>query len=147
MMFSQEEQRFTNLLCEYWNKIKGDRRYPDVSDIRRDDIVDIWEHCFIIEHVAGKYTIAHLGGAIKEAYESDLNIASDGPIISFDDVENIQEYLDEVLESGEAVIEQSECDDLNGNKVKFRQCFLPLGANSDKVDAVIGALRYKIVEV
>ncbi|MBQ4874711.1 MAG: PAS domain-containing protein [Rickettsiaceae bacterium H1] len=144
-MFAEGERRFTNLLCEYWNELRGDRAYPDLREVNRDHLSDVWDYCFIVKYVDNKYKVVHIGEGIKDAYESDLNIASDAPIIQFDNIENIECYLEEVLESGEAVIEESECYDLKGNKIKFRQCFLPLGKNEEMVDGVIGALRYKIV--
>ena len=139
-----EERRFTNLLCEYWNKLRGDNHHPDLSKVKQEDLGDIWEYCFIVKYNNNKYEIAHIGEGIKEAYETDLNIAIDAPIIQFGDVENIKYYLDEVVENMEAVIEESECYDLDGNTIKFRQCFLPLGRDNNTVDAIIGVLRYKI---
>lgn len=139
-----EERRFTNLLCEYWNELRGERHHPRLDEIQPEQINDIWDHCFIVHYTDNKYKILHIGDTISEAYESDLNIASDAPIIQLNNLDNIQFYLDEVIESTEAIIEESECYDLDGNTIKFRQCFLPLGNDEKTVSAVIGALRYKI---
>lgn len=138
------ERRCTNLLCEYWDEIRGNRHHPDLADIHQEQLTDIWEDCFIVKYLGGQYEIKHIGEAIKEAYESDLNIAIDAPLIQFNNLDNIKDYLDEVIENTEAIIEESECDDLDGNTIKFRQCFLPLGPNDHTVNAIIGALRYKI---
>ncbi len=143
-MYITEERRFTNLLCEYWNEIRGERHHPSLSQIEQEHISDIWEHCFIVKHANNSYEVIYLGDEIKEANRHALNISSDAPIIQFDDVENIRHYLDEVIESMEAVIDESECFDLEGNMIKFRYCCLPLGESDNSVDAIIGVTRYKI---
>lgn len=143
-MLNTEERRFTNVLCEYWNELRGDRHHPSLAEVQKNKLSDIWDHCFIVGYLASKYEIVHVGGAIKDVCAADFRIANDAPIIHFNNIENIKCYLDEVIESTEAVIEESECYDLEGNTVKFRQCFLPLGKNENIVDAVLGVMRYKV---
>ena len=142
-MLYNKERRCTNLLCEYWENLRGNRLYPDTSEIEPEQLSNIWDYCFIVKYASDQYIIQHVGNAIIQAYENDLNIA-DAPIIQFDNVDNIQYFLDEVVESKEPLVEQSEwCNPEENEVVKFRQCFLPLGPDENTVKAIIGAIRYK----
>ncbi len=138
-----KERRYTNLLCEYWNKVKGDRNFPDLSEIEVEHLSDIWDYCFVIKYSDGKYQVEHVGESIINPHDHDFNL-TDIPIIQLDNIENIQYFLDEVLESREPCIEQSEWYSPDGILIKFRQCFLPLGSDENTINAIIGAVRYKI---
>lgn len=144
------ERRVTNQVCDYWNKLKGGKgklKYPRKSDIDPEDIINIFAHCVIIDRIIEngivKYEFFHLGEKIKQFHKEDLFRETFIPFIS-PNIETFKEYLDEVCETGEPIIEESEATNINQEEVKFRQCLLPLSSDDNEIAGVLGALSCKL---
>ncbi|UAT43052.1 PAS domain-containing protein [Anaplasmataceae bacterium AB001_6] len=140
------ERRIINRLRDYWNKVRKDRLYPSIDDIDLEELSDIWDdYGFLIKiNYSDKkgmtdYQLTHIGKKIVDLHK-EHNFEYNIPIIS-EDLEGIVSYIESVIDSKDSVIDESEAETME-YVLKFRQCFLPLGKNDNKVDQIIGAFNY-----
>ena len=140
------ERRITNQVCEYWKEIKKDRTYPKKSDIDFEEIVELLPYCVIIKitptNKEVKYEYDHLGDMVDKFYNEGVFAETFVQFVS-PEIETFEEYLEEVYDSGEPIIEHSHTIDINQNSVKFRQCILPLSDNGKEINAVLCAINCK----
>ncbi|MDH5796453.1 MAG: PAS domain-containing protein [Anaplasmataceae bacterium] len=143
------EKRTTNKLCSYWSSIRGNRNYPNKLDIDFDDIEEIKEYCFIlsIKEVGNKmeYKFDYIGSTLHEIFEQEQHqvLSINYSIISLNP-ESALESIDEVMESGYPVINETQTIVDDGNELSFRQCFLPLSDNNKDINSILGTFRCKI---
>ncbi len=140
-------KRIHERLKEYWDKIRGDRKYPGENEIRPHDIGDIWDSCFLI-HVDNDamekgFKYAYLGLSLIEAYGDDLtgheicdHIVSPGSELM------VQEFH-KVVDSGEPVVDENSFTNSKNMLVKYRSIMLPLGSSPEKVEYIIGGMKWK----
>ncbi len=137
--------RITNILMRHWGNIRGTRVLPAESELDPAILEGILDNCFLIRAEGipeGKYHYKYLGKNVMNAYGSDLTKRQGN------DKENPLTYkkkIEQVLESKLPVIDEGEFVNVQGHLVKYRLCLVPLGTG-DKVDSILGGMRFKIIE-
>jgi hypothetical protein len=134
------ERRITLRLLAYWEKLRGDRPMPSESDIRSEDILDLWDSCLLIpvkNLVRQDYTYTYMGPGIAEAFKLCL---------SGDNTHRLERGYARVIATMKPVLEEGEFKSGPGEVIKYRQCLLPVGDDGE-VKAVFGGMRYKIFAV
>ena len=141
------ERRVTKQVCEYWNSIKGDHKYPKKSDISRGDILEFLPYCVIVDILVENgnvaYNISYVGENIKKFHDEGVFSETFVPFIS-PNVDTCEEYFDEVYETGEPIVDSSEAMSISQEEIKFRQCLLPLSDNGSDVTGILGVLSCKL---
>ncbi len=147
-MHNTRELRYHERLQDYWDRIRGDRRFPAESEINPDDLPDIWPSCFLvsIDNVTRRhgYRYSYLGESLMEAYGDDLsNPDVAHRLVSAVDAPMVHKF-DEVLRTGDVVIDESEFVNLKRLNIRYRTCLLPLGPEGRAITHIIGCMRWKM---
>lgn len=144
-MSNNKEQRLTVILEGYWNKIRGDRDFPDESDFKPEDVKHIWNNCFLIDVKDGydgkgfKYTF--LGQELIDAYGDDIS-QEEVHVLVEPTKQRIVEKVKETIEARAPIHDESEFINANSITVRYRKIFLPLGRHGE-VRYVVGGMRWK----
>ena len=143
----QNERRLPVQLLNYWDEIRGIRRFPSENDIHPEDILHLWDHCYLIQvndlEKRQRVDFTYLGSEILKTYREHLSEEDAADIISPGSSRLAQNFRS-VIESGSPVMQSGEFIIANGNTIRFRQCLLPLGLTDDKVEAIFGCARLKV---
>lgn len=134
-------------LQQYWEELRGNRPFPAESELDPDDILDIWDSCFLIsiDDVTRRlgYRYSYLGSALIEAYGDDIK----NPDVALRLISTaslpIVKRFDEVVARQHPVIDESEFINLKHLKVRYRTCLVPLG-QSGHVTHILGCMRWKL---
>lgn len=143
-----QERRITQRLMSYWTELKGNRPFPDETEIKPEELQDIWDSCFLVtvarKNNSLRFQYSYLGEAILEAYGSgdmtgqevyaDLMDASHKEIL---------EKFHAVVNGGEPVSLESEFTNRQNVLIKFRQCLMPLGNGSGEITYILGGMKWK----
>jgi len=136
------ERRITEQLILYWQKLRLDRAYPDIGDIKKDDLDELWDDCFIIEfeyiNSALTHTFNFIGDNISDI--AGKNVPKE-QILSFIG-NNLASQYERVLETKRPLIEEAEFKNLNNKVIKYRQILLPVGSDSS-ITHILGGVRFK----
>ncbi len=138
------ERRITIRLLAYWEKLRRGRDMPAEDDLDPKDLHDMWDHCFLVQVNGGDpdYHYAYLGPAIIAAYHGKLT-PSDAELLVSPHAEKMAGHYRQIVESGKPVVDEGEFHNASNQRVKYRQCLLPLGQEG-RVVAIFGGMRYRI---
>ncbi|AAZ68688.1 PAS domain-containing protein [Ehrlichia canis] len=144
------EKRAIKILFSYWNQLRDNRMFPQIEEIEKEEIREIWPHCFIIEVKNDtedqKYNCNYIGEKAIELYKSDIKVYAEAQNMTLffpQIIENLFDHLESVIENQEPIMDESETESADGNYIKIRQCLLPLGKNNE-VTHIIGVIGGKI---
>lgn len=141
------KQRLTDQLIDYWESLREDRPFPAVYDLMPKDIRSIWDSCFLVELSEGKgpqqyrHQYSFVGKDIREMFGGYL--AAEDAMVMVDDL--CIKYL-QVARNHTPVIEEDEFINVQQRKIMYRQIFLPLGPSPEKVDHVVGGIRFRFAD-
>ncbi|OEY86791.1 PAS domain protein [Wolbachia pipientis] len=141
-----KERRIANIVAQHWNDIKGpDREWPTRNEIDTSEIMESWQHCFIVVVSDQGYICENAGERAAEFYglEKDMFIDNhhilDAPFLRLYKIDAVIEKFDAVVDNGSPIVEQEESE-----SVKMRQVLLPLG-NKDMVSHILGVITFKLL--
>lgn len=67
--YAGKERRIVNIVTQHWSDIKGsDREWPERHEIDTAEIMESWQHCFIIEVKDRGYICENAGEKAIEFY-------------------------------------------------------------------------------
>lgn len=145
---SYNDKRITDILRNYWEKLRGDRPYPLESEIDPEALGEVWSHCFMVQLLDIKkkenYSFTYFGDSLQGAYAKDL---TDTPVkyVVSPHAEHLAEQYDKVLKTGQPLIDEDSYTNRDHVTVLYRQCLLPLGCKSeDGIAFILGGMRYKL---
>ena len=146
---SQEcERRIATQLLDYWNQQRGERAFPTENDIDPDAISDIWDNCFMVQardiSRRDDYNYSYLGKNIINAYRGESMDTECLPMIGTA-AGLLGDSFEVVIENKSPMEEDGEFLSLDGKRVQFRQCLLPLGEDTGRITAVFGGLSLRIL--
>ena len=136
------EQRITDALQKHWEEVKGDRKFPEESDISPDAIEDIWSNCFLAKSEGGKFVYSYLGKSIVEAYGDNLEGEEIVEHELYPESPEVNSKFEEVAKTGEPIKFEGAFINRNNMDIKFRKVLLPLGKDG-KVEYIIGGMRWR----
>lgn len=103
-----------------------------------------WECCFLLQSrdVANiqSYNFTYLGERIMNAY-FDKSIDEHNQFMVGPNAFRLSKHFQQVLESKTPVHDHGEFQTLHGNRVLYRQVFLPLGGDKEEVEAIFGGMN------
>lgn len=145
----ETSRRIPDLLSAYWDEIRQKRALPAESDVSQEHLEKLgcWKDCFFIQvrDIAKEkdYNYSYLGKAIINAYGEDLTGVSIRAFTS-PDAANLEEKYFEVIATARPVINEGEFQNARNLLVRYRQCLVPLGTAEGNVQAILGAMRYRL---
>lgn len=141
---SSEEHRYHTRLTKYWDTARAERLFPAENDINPDDLLDIWDSCFLISiddvtHRVG-YRYSYMGQDLVNAYGDEgvgnaLISASTSPMVI---------KFNEVMKDKKPVIDESEFVNAKHLQIRYRSCILPLGTSDGAITHLLGCMRWKM---
>src|SRR4051812_21136805 len=111
-MQNDPEYRMHQRLQNYWESLRGGRRFPSENDVNPDDIADIWGSCFLIsiDDVTRRigYRYSYLGEELIQAYGDDSK--NPDMVMQMMSTANvpIMDKFDEVVKQRQPVVDESE---------------------------------------
>lgn len=143
-----DELRYHSRLRQYWEEMRGKRLFPQENDINPDDLMDIWDSCFLISiddvtHRLG-YRYSYMGENLIEAYGNggeDASVCSS--LVSTDQTPMVRKF-DEAVRTKQPVTDESEFVNMNNMHIRYRSCILPLGNPAGVVTHLLGCMRWKM---
>ena len=136
------EQRITDELKSYWERLRGNRPFPSEDQISADELTLIWQNCFLAKFEGGHFSYDFLGESIIEAY-ADNTVGED--IIEdqlYPESPGIINKFQEVVTYKMPVYYEGSFINKDNLDIKFRKILLPLGIDGN-VQYILGAMRWK----
>ena len=141
------ERRLTERVLNYWRDLCQGRPMPEESDIDPAILGKDWPHCFLLQtrdiDQTDEFNFTYLGEAIATTYAQagidPNNLHLIGPNAFY-----LAPLFKKVIHERMPLIDHSHFFALDGRKVFYRQCLLPLGRKK-KVEAIFGAMLFKVV--
>ncbi|WCR57647.1 PAS domain-containing protein [Wolbachia endosymbiont of Ctenocephalides felis wCfeJ] len=145
-IYAGKERRVANIVTQHWSEIKGpDRDWPERHEIDTAEIMESWQHCFIVEVNDRGYICENAGEKAIEFYGFEKNIcidskyAIDAPFLRLYKVDAVIDKFDTIVDSQRPINEEEESE-----SIKMRQVLLPLG-NKDGVTHILGVITFKFL--
>jgi hypothetical protein len=143
---SVKNERITNIILNHWNDIKGINKIPKECDLDTTFLEPLLDNCFLIniEGIAnGKYFYKFIGKNVLDSYGSDLtkfiDIDAPSPLTQKDKIIDL-------LHNKRPVVDEGIFKNINGDKVGYRQCLVPLSIDGYKIDSVFGGMGIHIFD-
>lgn len=144
---AENERRLPVRLLNYWNKIRGARRFPSERLIEPEEIAALWNHCYLIQvndlENRLKADFTYLGPEIIKTYKQYL-AGEDTQDIIVPNSSKLVPNFRQVIERREPIMQADVFITSRGNTIRFRQCMLPLGEHDDRVEAIFGCMQLKL---
>ena len=143
------ERRLSLRLLRYWQEKRGTRAMAVENDIDPEELGADWDYCFLLQarDVTNMqdYNFTYLGAKIMNAY-FDKAIDEHNEFMVGPNAFRLSGHFSRVLDSQAPVLDEGEFETLHGRRVLYRQVLLPLGEVDEDVQAIFGAMNYKIAE-
>lgn len=143
---SGQEQRLTFRLLSYWNRIRGVRPMPALSDVAISEITEIWHFTFTIDVIdPARHRFQYFGPSLASVFGQDYTgeyladvMEQDGGILA-----NVIGFYEKVVRTGEPALEAASFYS-EGNEVRYRSIIVPLSSDGKAVDYLLGTTNYKV---
>lgn len=143
------ERRLSLRLLRYWQEKRGVRPMAVENDIDPEELGEDWAFCFLLQarDVTNiqDYNFTYLGEKIMGAY-FDKAIDEHNQFMVGPNAFRLSGHFSRVLETKAPVLDEGEFQTLHGRRVLYRQVLLPLGEDDANVEAIFGAMNYKIAQ-
>jgi hypothetical protein len=139
----QTEQRLTFRLLSYWNRIRGERRMPSLSDVNIQEILELWYFSFTIDVRETDHKFHYLGSSLRDVFKEDYTGYSVQDAMNDDVmVNNTIGFYERAILSQEPVME-AESFFSEGDEIRYRSIIVPLSSDGQTVDFLMGTTNYK----
>ncbi len=138
------EQRHTFRLLTYWNSIKEDDKFPDLSEVNLGEMADLWDYCFVLDVTnPDDPEFTHFGSELISIFSGDytaktLSDAAIHPVLA-----DVSSFINEVWLMESPV---SHCGEVkkDGEKILYRSLLAPLSENEDEtIHYLIGTSNFR----
>ncbi|MFQ5784302.1 MAG: PAS domain-containing protein [Alphaproteobacteria bacterium] len=137
---SGPERRKTNRLIAYWERLRGNRQFPSLSDINSAEIHGLWPFCLVIK-VADAYPnlrFEYVGSALKESYGLVQQAAISGMSQGETVFGTVVALAYQVLETRVPACDSGLVRNSHGDRVRFRSTVVPLSDDQKTVNVLLG---------
>lgn len=145
-----KERRVDQMLYAYWLSLLGDAHFPSQKDIDPREILQIWDHCFLLELIcedeSDECYFQYLGKSLtargildQPAYEIYDRLLC---------VEHVhmRRMLQRMRLNGGPVSMYEQIKSYDGiTKLCYRGCLLPLSNDGGRITHAIGGLNWKAI--
>jgi|GEM_PF-1473435 len=137
--------RHHEFLMQYWEKLRGNRAYPMLSEISQEALKDVWSYCFILSTEGDSYRYTYLGSDLAAISATDDNRLHVARVFANDSKLMLKKFA-EVVQKKRALVEKSEFNNSEKKSIRYRMCLLPLGDANGEVGFIMGCVRWKVFE-
>ncbi len=138
----KQEQRLTFRLLSYWNRIRGDRTYPSLSDMHIHEIQEIWHYSFVIDIRTDDPVFHYFGPDLSSLFGVDYT----GELVS--------EAMNDVILNNtigvyeKATIERKPLTEsasfyYDGKELRYRTLIVPFSSDNATIDFLMGTTNFK----
>ncbi|MFO1241627.1 MAG: PAS domain-containing protein [Rickettsiales bacterium] len=142
------ERRMNKRLFNYWNALRGTRRYPTEDELDPSHIDSLWSQCFLMQtrdiEKVRFYNYTYVGQVIVQAYNNGELTDKIPGMVSLD-ANHLAREFDEVIRTGQPKWLHGE-HEIGSKLLLFEQCLLPLGAADGKVHSILGRLGFRFLK-
>ncbi len=137
------EQRLTFRLLSYWNRIRGDRLFPALSDINISEIEEMWHLSFTIDVTdPDNHMLQYFGPDLVSIFGTDYT----GEAVSeaMNDVilnNTVGSYLKCMAERKPTM--EAASFSYDGNELRYRTLTVPFSSDGNTIDYLMGTTNYK----
>ncbi len=138
--FVSNERRLVLRILDYWEFLRGERRFPSPDDVNPTDLPEDWLNCVLIDTFGPQETweFRHVG----EGYNGLGPAVSPGVKWISSEKDSFTglttSYIPKVLERCIPVSISGEIE-RGGECIRYRSILLPLSADGEQVTAILGA--------
>jgi hypothetical protein len=137
------EQRLTFRLLSYWNRIRGEREFPTLSDVNIHEIEEMWHFSFTLDvSREEEHFFQYFGPELSSIFGTDFtgeNVAE-----AMNDVilnNTVGSYV-KCIEKREPTMEAASFF-YDGKELRYRTLIVPFSSDGQKVDYLMGTTNYK----
>lgn len=148
IMEGGRHHRIDERLREYWDELRKGRKFPHEDEVDPKVLEDIWDACFLIHadddsetQKAFKYT--YLGLSLIEAYGDDWTGQDVCNQLVAPESKLLLDEFHEVVSTGAPATADGNFTNHKNMLVKYRTIMLPLGRSEEKVDYILGGMKWK----
>ena len=142
------ERRLVVRLLQYWRGLSDDEdSMPSESDIDPKAIPDMWPNCVLLD-VAGKETdpeIIYIGSELASRADADVSGKKLSATPAKTLVSESLSYYGQVLAKRVPITFGGEFIDSRGVKILYRSIILPLSADGNGINRLLGAANCREV--
>ncbi|GEM_PF-6865522 len=139
--------RVNEILYNYWNELRNNRRFPDESEIDAEKIHNIWESCFLISYkpeLSKPLSFVYMGKKLISAYGDDVHEQEICEKLLYPNSEVLHIETEKLIVSGEPSNFDGEFTNKTGENVRYRAHILPLGhSGEDKIGFILGCMGWR----
>ncbi|MBN4016506.1 PAS domain-containing protein [Rhodospirillaceae bacterium AH-315-P19] len=141
---SGRERRLVLRLLDYWRGVVGDRTYPSMSDIRSDDITDMWPFCFILDVDDNKENpiLRYVGEELVACYGAPCENLRVSELRKDSLLACVTAYAGEILRKGVPISYGDSFKGEDGEGVLCRSILLPLSDDDETISLILGGANY-----
>lgn len=141
---ASNEHRKTFLLLSYWNSIKDDSKFPDISEVNIGEIGELWDYCFILD-MSDKSNpeFQHFGSELIRIFGHDYTGEHLGDENMHTILADVSKFIDEVWLMESPV---SHCGEVTIDDVisRYRSLIAPLSEDNDgTIRHLIGTTNFR----
>ncbi len=141
------ERRLVLRLLTYWRDIRGERSFPALSDVQREQIADMWPNVFVLDVATNPADpcFVEFGDKLSSAGDAPLrgcpvSLAPPNTLLN-----HSVSYCQEVIRKQVPISRGGEFINNRGIKVLYRSIILPMSSNSATIDRLLGAANCREV--
>lgn len=143
---AKKQARINERLLEYWEELKGDRAFPLESEVRPEDIKEIWDNCFLVAIVPEeepRFKYSYLGQDIIEAYGAEGDSRAVCEELVYPAPAPLTKKFADIEANATVEKEDNEFTNAKGLTVKYRSVMMPLGLADGSVGFILGGMKWK----
>jgi hypothetical protein len=138
--FVSNERRLVLRILDYWEYLRGERRFPAPGDVDPAELTEDWRNCVLVDTTGApdSWVFRHVGAEF-----SGLGPVAEAGIMWASCDKNsflglTTSYIPKVLDRCVPVSVSGEIDQ-GGSVIRYRSVLLPLSEDGDRVTAILGA--------
>ncbi len=146
-MEQQQEQRMTFRLLSYWQRARGDKKFPSLAEVDISQISEVYHFTFTIElgENEEEHRFVYFGPALSSQFGEDYTGMALSDAVQDQIVNNTIGFYQKVLDERKPCSESAEFF-MNGKEVRYRSIILPLSEDGETIDFLFGTANYKIFD-
>ncbi len=140
--------RLTDILLDYWEEVRGDRRYPPFDEFDKKKLGSVWDNVFIISVTyltGGTHPVFHNEYIGKNLDHEWLKNNSGKYVreLVVGMLDSVYEKYNNIINGCEPLYEENAFQNKEGKALKYRQVLLPFGDHdAGEVTHIVGGMRF-----
>jgi hypothetical protein len=140
----QEPRRATGKAIQYWDALRGERRYPRRDEVARDALPELEPHLFLVgRDDADRSCVLDGGAVLRDLCGADPIGHPVREALPAELCRRAGELIETAFQIGRPLADSGSFEDPAGGEVLYRAVFMPLSEDQRRVDGILGAISFK----